>query len=84
MYVSMIYVFIFVFIICALGTTFVNALFRFLGKRGYLGNLFPNVRGGIPRGVGIVPLFEFSERYNMGENETRCHRSRFCIDTEFR
>ena len=33
-----------------------NALFRFLGKRGYLGNLYPNVRGGIPRGVGIVPF----------------------------
>jgi hypothetical protein len=51
----MIFVFIFVFIICALGTLFINALFRFLGKRGYLGNLFPNVRGGTPRAVGIVP-----------------------------
>lgn len=55
MYLSMILVFIFVFIICALGTLFINALFRFLGKRGYLGNLFPNVRGGTPRAVGIVP-----------------------------
>ena len=40
MYVSMVYAFIFVFIVTALGTLFVDALFRFLGKRGFLGNLF--------------------------------------------
>lgn len=56
MYMAMVYAFIFVFIICLLGTAFIDALFRFLGKRGYLGNLYPNVRGGIPRGVGIVPF----------------------------
>lgn len=68
MYTSMVLAFIYVFIICALGTTFVNALFRFLGKRGFLGNLYPNVRGGIPRGVGIIPFiilaFYFLPRYN--------------------
>lgn len=37
-------------------TMIVDIVFRFLGKRGYLGNLFPNVRGGIPRAVGIVPF----------------------------
>lgn len=56
MYMSMVFAFLFVFIVCALGTMFVDALFRFLGKRGYLGNLYPNVRGGIPRGVGIIPF----------------------------
>ncbi len=60
MYTSMVYVFIFIFIVCALGTAIVNIIFRFLGKRGYLGNLFPNVRGGIPRGVGIVPFIILS------------------------
>ena len=33
MYVSMVYAFIYVFIVTALGTLFVDALFRFLGKR---------------------------------------------------
>ncbi|SDA59039.1 cell wall biosynthesis protein [Methanobrevibacter millerae] len=60
MYESMLYAFIFIFIVCAIGTAFIDALFRFLGKRGYLGNLFPNVRGGIPRGVGIVPAIILS------------------------
>lgn len=68
MYMTMVYAFMFVFIICALGTTIVNALFRFLGQRGLLGNLYPNVRGGIPRGVGIVPflvlIFYLLPEYN--------------------
>ena len=69
MYMSMVIAFIFVFIVCALGTTFVNALFRFLGKRGYLGNLYPNVRGGIPRGVGIVPFIILSFYLLPGYND---------------
>ena len=68
MYVSMVYVFIFIFIICLLGTLFIDALFRLLGKQGYLGNLYPNVRGGIPRGVGFVPFvilaLYFLPKYN--------------------
>lgn len=68
MYMSMVYAFIFVFIICLLGTLVVCALFRLLGKQGYLGNLYPNVRGGIPRGVGIVPFailaLYFLPKYN--------------------
>ena len=56
MYMTMVYAFIFVFILCLVGTLFVGALFRLLGKQGYLGNLYPNVRGGIPRGVGFVPF----------------------------
>ena len=69
MYVSMIFAFAFVFIACALGTMFVDALFRFLGKRGYLGNLFPNVRGGIPRGVGIIPWIILSFYFLPGYND---------------
>lgn len=69
MYVSMVYAFIFVFIVTALGTLFVDALFRFLGKRGFLGNLFPNVRGGIPRGVGIVPFIVLSFYLLPGYND---------------
>ena len=69
MYVSMVYAFIFVFIVTALGTLFVDALFRFLGKRGFLGNLFPNVRGGIPRGVGIIPFIVLSFYLLPGYND---------------
>ncbi len=69
MYMSMVIAFIFVFIVCALGTTFVDALFRFLGKRGYLGNLYPNVRGGIPRGVGIIPFIILSFYLLPGYND---------------
>ena len=69
MYVSMIFAFAFVFIACALGTMFVDALFRFLGKKGYLGNLFPNVRGGIPRGVGIIPWIILSFYFLPGYND---------------
>ena len=60
MYTSMVTAFIFVFIVCLLGTAIVNIVFRFFGKRGYLGNLYPNVRGGIPRGVGVVPFLILS------------------------
>ena len=44
-------------------------MFRFLGKRGFLGNLFPNVRGGIPRGVGIVPFIVLSFYLLPGYND---------------
>ncbi|MBR0272427.1 MAG: cell wall biosynthesis protein [Methanobrevibacter sp.] len=69
MYMSMVFAFIYVFIICLLGTAVVDALFRFLGKRGLLGNLFPNVRGGIPRGVGIIPFIILSFYMLPGYND---------------
>ncbi len=69
MYMSMVYAFIYVFIICLMGTAVVDALFRFLGKRGLLGNLFPNVRGGIPRGVGIIPFIVLSFYLLPGYND---------------
>ena len=68
MYTSMVTAFTYVFIFCAVGTVIVDVVFRFFGKRGYLGNLYPNVRGGIPRGVGIIPFlllsFYFLPKYN--------------------
>ena len=69
MYMSMVYAFLFVFIVCLIGTAFVDALFRFLGKRGLLGNLFSNVRGGTPRGVGIIPAIILSFYLLPGYND---------------
>ena len=59
-YTSVIFALIFVFIVGALGTAILNIIFRFFGKRGYLGNLYPNIRGGIPRGIGIIPYMILS------------------------
>ena len=56
MYLSVIIALIYVFVLSALGTAVLNIIFRFFGTRGYLGNLFPNVRGGIPRAIGVVPF----------------------------
>lgn len=68
MYTSIILALIFVFVLSLLGTAVLDIVFRFLGKRGYLGNLYPNVRGGIPRGIGLVPFvilaFYFLPGYN--------------------
>nr|WP_295001303.1 cell wall biosynthesis protein [uncultured Methanobrevibacter sp.] len=59
-YSSIFFALIYVFVVSALGTAVVDIIFRFLGKRGYMGNLFPNVRGGIPRAVGIIPFIILS------------------------
>ncbi|WP_458402648.1 cell wall biosynthesis protein [Methanobrevibacter sp.] len=68
MYASIIFAMIFVFVLSAVGTAIVDIIFRFLGKRGYMGNLFPNVRGGIPRAVGIVPFILLSLYFLPGYN----------------
>ena len=60
MYSSIFFALIYVFVVTAVGTAVVDIIFRFLGKRGYLGNLYPNVRGGIPRAVGIIPALVLS------------------------
>lgn len=60
MYSSILFALIFVFVVSALGTAVLNIIFRFLGKRGYLGNLYPNVRGGTPRAIGIIPFIILS------------------------
>ena len=56
LYTGMIEAFIIVFILSAVGSLVLNMVFRFFGKKGYLGNLYPNVRGGIPRAIGLVPF----------------------------
>lgn len=68
MYTSIILALIFVFLFSLIGTGIVDIIFRFFGKRGYLGNLFPNVRGGIPRAVGIVPFIILSLYFLPGYN----------------
>lgn len=60
MYSSVIIALVFVFILSAVGTLILNVIFSFLGKRGYLGNLYPNVRGGIPRAIGLIPFIILS------------------------
>ena len=60
MYTSVILAMIFVFILSAVGTAVLNIIFNILGKQGFLGNLYPNVRGGIPRGIGLVPFIILS------------------------
>lgn len=59
-YSSVIIAYIMVLILSAVGTAILDIVFRFLGKRGYLGNLYPNVRGGTPRGIGLVPFLILS------------------------
>lgn len=68
MYSSIIIALGFVFVLTAIGTAVLNIIFRFLGTRGYLGNLFPNVRGGIPRGIGIVPFIVLAFYFLPGYN----------------
>ncbi|WP_405293386.1 cell wall biosynthesis protein [Methanobrevibacter sp.] len=60
MYTSIFFALLFVFIVTLIGTGILDIIFRFLGKRGYLGNLYPNVRGGIPRAIGVVPFIILS------------------------
>ena len=59
---------LFVFIATFLGTGALNIIFRFLGKRGYMGNLYEPVRGGTPRGIGIIPFIVISLFLPAGYN----------------
>jgi hypothetical protein len=68
MYSSIFIALIFVFVLSLLGTGILTIIFRFFGQRGYLGNLFPNVRGGIPRGIGLVPFFILAFYFLPGYN----------------
>ncbi|WP_297983141.1 cell wall biosynthesis protein [uncultured Methanobrevibacter sp.] len=58
-----------VFILCFLGTALLNIIFRFLGKRGFMGNLYETVRGGTPRAIGIVPFILISLFLPAGFND---------------
>lgn len=60
MYTSVIIALIYVFLLSAVATVVLSKVFGFLGARGYLDNLYPNVRGGIPRAIGIVPYIILS------------------------
>ena len=57
-----------VFIATFLGTGALNIIFRFLGKRGYMGNLYETVRGGTPRGIGVIPFIVISLFLPTGYN----------------
>ncbi len=59
---------IMVFILSLVGTALLNIIFRFFGKRGYMGNLYENVRGGTPRAIGIVPFILISLFMPQGFN----------------
>jgi len=50
-------------------TIILNIVFRLLGKKGYLGNLYTNVRGGTPRALGIVPFIILSFYFPTGFND---------------
>lgn len=55
------YQYILIPFIASLILTFVlTIVFRFLGEKGFLGNLYTNVRGGTPRALGIVPFILLS------------------------
>jgi UDP-GlcNAc:undecaprenyl-phosphate/decaprenyl-phosphate GlcNAc-1-phosphate transferase len=69
MYMSMVWALLTVFILSFLGTAALNIVFRYLGKKGYMGNLFPNVRGGIPRSIGIIPFIILSFWLPSGYND---------------
>ena len=60
MYTSLAFALLYVFILSTVGTLVLYKVFSFLGKRGFLGNLYPNVRGGIPRAIGLVPFIILS------------------------
>ncbi|MDR3223021.1 MAG: cell wall biosynthesis protein [Methanobrevibacter sp.] len=47
-------------IACFLGTIGLTILFRILGQNQLIGNLYADVRGGIPRGIGLIPCIVLS------------------------
>ena len=49
-------------------TILLSMAFRYLGEKGYLGNLYTNVRGGTPRALGIVPFVLLSLYFPYGFN----------------
>jgi UDP-GlcNAc:undecaprenyl-phosphate/decaprenyl-phosphate GlcNAc-1-phosphate transferase len=57
------------FIASLILTVVLTMIFRFLGKSGYLGNLYTNVRGGTPRALGIVPFVLLSFYFPSGFND---------------
>ena len=64
MYVTLIVL----FLITLVGTGVLNIIIRFLGRRGLMGNLYQNIRGGTPRAVGLVPFIILSLYLPQGYN----------------
>lgn len=56
------------FILSLILTILLTIIFRFLGERGYLKNLYTNVRGGSPRALGIIPFLLLSFYFPSGFN----------------
>ena len=54
MYTGIYYALIQVFLITFIVTGLLDIVMRRLGEKGLIHNLYPNVRGGTPRGVGII------------------------------
>jgi hypothetical protein len=48
------------------GTIGLSIVFRILGQNNLIGNLFGDVRGGIPRGIGLVPCILLSVFFPRG------------------
>ncbi|RBQ23428.1 hypothetical protein ALNOE001_10110 [Candidatus Methanobinarius endosymbioticus] len=57
------------FIASLILTIILTVVFRFLGERGYLGNLYTNVRGGTPRALAIIPFALLSFYFPAGFND---------------
>ncbi|MDR0900838.1 MAG: cell wall biosynthesis protein [Methanobrevibacter sp.] len=57
------------FILTFVFTILLNAVFRFLGKNGLIGNLFTEVRGGTPRAIGLIPFIVLSLFFLPGYND---------------
>lgn len=68
MYMGIINALITVFIITFIGTAVLDIVFRRLGERGLFKNLYPNVRGGTPRAVGIILFLILSFYLPSGYN----------------
>ena len=58
-----------VFLLSFFGTMVLNIIFRFLGKRRLLGNLYQNIRGGTPRAIGLIPFILLSLYLPQGFND---------------
>ncbi|KZX15786.1 hypothetical protein MBCUT_12890 [Methanobrevibacter cuticularis] len=57
------------FLISLVATLALTIIFRFFGKRGFLGNLYTSVRGGTPRALGLIPFIILSLFFLPGYND---------------
>lgn len=56
------------FLASLVGTGVLNIIFRFFGRRGLMGNLYQNIRGGTPRAIGLIPFLILSLYLPSGYN----------------